>query len=191
MEWLRDKIDDLRQDNHYNNSFVPKDELDKAITLEAVWRVLRESKIEEHKHQDIAQSIIGGTLRIFAVLVRIGYVESISDFIRSDQFQSGSSLDQRLPFNKEYLSSILPEKIATKFYKEQWEYAAPVLSRSILPRDLDDKAILPILHEKHITDGGFGAVFEITLHSAHHCFASKDNKVIVPFRGIKDIVNLF
>jgi hypothetical protein len=181
MERLRDEIDDLRCDNHYNNNFVPKDELDKVVTLEAVRRVLEERKIEKHKRQDIEQSIIGGNLRIFAVLVRIGYVESISEFIRSDQFQSGSSLDQRLPFNKEYLSSILPDRTAAKFYKEQWEYAAPVLSRSILPRDLDDKAILPILHEKLVANGGFGSVFEITLHSAHHCFRGKGNKVMIPF----------
>jgi hypothetical protein len=177
MEWLRDKIDDLRCENYNNNRFVSKDALDKVITLEAVQKVLKESKIERHKHGDIERYILSGNTRVFAVLVRIGYVDSMPEFIRSDQYQGQSSLDQRLPFSEEFLFSIIPENIAKKFYREQWEYAAPIFSKSILPRELHEKTILPIHCEKRIAQGGFGTVYEITIHSAHHSFGGKDNKV--------------
>ena len=166
------------------NNFVPADALRNVITLEAVQRVLKESKIEKHKHQGIESYILGGNLRVFAVLVRIGYVNLMSELIKSDQYQDQRSLDQRLPFSEEYLSSIFPDNVAKKFYKEQWEYAAPIFSRSILPRDLNNKTILPILHEKPKAEGGFGVIYKITIHNAHHRFGGKNSKVRPDFGDI-------
>jgi hypothetical protein len=177
MEWLRQKINELRCENHDDKNFVPKDALDRVMTLEAIQRVLGESEIAKHKHQDIAKHILRGNSRVFAVLIRIGYVDFVVEFIKSDQYQSQSSLDQRLPFSKEYLYTFVPENVAKEFYKEQWEYAAPIFSKSVLPRDLNDKTVLPICVEDRITQGGFGTVYEITIHSAHHGFGGADNKV--------------
>jgi hypothetical protein len=177
MEWLRDKIDDLRCKNYNNNDFVPKDALDQVIEHEAIQRVLSESKIERHQHQDIAKYIQKGNSRIFGILIRIGYVDAVVKFIKLDQYQSQTSLDQRLPFSAEYLSTILPENVAKKFYKEQWEYAAPIFQKSILPRDLADPSILPICTEERVAEGGFGTVYEITIHRAHNGFEGASNRV--------------
>lgn len=185
MEWLRDKIDDLRCKNHNNNNFVPKDALDQVMTLEAIQSVLRESKIERHRHQDIANYIRRGNSRIFGILIRIGYVDLVVEFIKLDQYQSQSSLDQRLPFSAEYLSTLLPENVAKKFYKEQWEYAAPIFLKSILPRDLDDQTILPICDEEEIAQGGFGTVHEITIHHAHNGFGGGVNRVSLACQGVQ------
>jgi hypothetical protein len=177
MEWLRDKIDDLRSKNHNNNNFVPKDALNQVMTLEAIQRVLSEGKIERHKHQDIAKHIQRGNSRIFGILVRIGYVDFVVEFIKLDQYQIQSSLDQKLPFREEYLSKILSANVAKKFYREQWEYAAPIFQKSILPRDLDEQTILPICTEEQIAVGGFGTVYEIKIHRAHNGFEGASDRV--------------
>jgi hypothetical protein len=177
MELLRDKIDDLRWKNHNNNNFVPKDALDQVMTLEAIQGVLNESKIERHQHQDIVKYIQRGNSRIFGILIRIGCVDLVVEFIKLDQYQGQSSLDQRLPFREEYLSTFLPKNVARKFYDEQWEYAAPILQKSILPRHLDKQTILPICTEEKIAVGGFGTVHEITIHHAHNGFEGASNRV--------------
>jgi hypothetical protein len=177
MECLRHTIDELRCENHEGKNFVPKDALDRVMTLQAIQRVLGESKIEKHKHQDVAKHILRGNSQVFAVLIRIGYVDFVVDFIKSDQYQNQSSLDRRLPFSKEYLYTFIPEKVVKEFYKEQWEYAAPIFPKSVLLRDLNDKTVLPICMEDRITQGGFGTVYEITIHSAHHGFGGAGNKV--------------
>lgn len=186
MEWLRHKINELRCENYDEKDFVPKDALEKVMTLEAIQKVLGESKIEKHKHQDIAKHILTGNSRVFAVLIRIGFIDFVVDFIKSDQYQSQSSLDQRLPFSQGYLDAFLPGNVAKEFYKEQWEYAAPIFSQSVLARDLNSKTILPICTEKRITKGGFGTVYEITIHRAYHGFGGEGNEVRFDLQDTKE-----
>lgn len=155
---------------------MPHLALDSIMTVENVRCALKESNLDAHDRPAVEESILSGNFRIAAILLSIGYMEKMVDFVRSDQFQDPQShIDHRLPLEMETLKDILVkspnrETISKLFYKEQWMYTAPVLPRNVLPRCLDKRTILPIMDQKLISDGGYGEVYETTFHEKHRKF---------------------
>lgn len=171
MEYLEEIIHRLRRENSECRYFIPHRAINEAITAETVRDALESSGIGVQHLDELVQSIIKGACGVFAILLLIGQCKYISDFVRNDQFaDSHSQLDSKIPFSLGKLEKILPGPVAIRFDEKQWELAAPVFSKRVIPRSLEQRTILPILKETCIGEGGFGVIYEITLHNAHQKF---------------------
>lgn len=125
------------------------------------------SEIPSYNLQDVVAKVLKGGLRVFSILVLVGKESLISSFIESDNLQR-SRLDDKLPFSADTLQSIIPDTdAASNFYRRQWEFVAPVFSRSTLHRSLNSKMRLPFVQNKKLGEGGFGVIYEIQLHPDH------------------------
>ncbi|KAL9120190.1 MAG: hypothetical protein Q9187_003256 [Circinaria calcarea] len=180
MECLEDKIHRLRQENVECRYFIPYRAINELITAESVRDTLASSGIGIQYLDELVQSIIKGACGIFAILLLIGQRKYISDFVRNDQFaDSHSQLDSKIPFSLGELEKILPGPVAIRFDEKQWELAAPVFLKRVIPRSLGQRTILPILKETCIGEGGFGVIYEITLHNAHQKFSPTSGEMFV------------
>lgn len=164
MDELQRAVRKLRTPNFQTiPKFVPQESLYKLITEDAVKRVLGSSIAKQHL-QETVEAIVPGTRKIFAILVLSGTPDLITRFIEDDQLQQ-TNLDHRLPYSLDQLRKILPQDDAVDcFYERQWEFTAPIFSGKLISRYLDDQTILPFIHCKKIGHGGFGIVYELTLH---------------------------
>ncbi|RDW60751.1 hypothetical protein BP6252_12134 [Coleophoma cylindrospora] len=172
MQSLKEQILLERRENYDGKIFVPNLSLDRLMTTDCVRRVLQEcDKINAHDRSAVEQCINDGNFKVFAILLIIGEVDKLLEFVKNDQFQdSPSNLDHKLPLDLGVLKRILPPATAIQFHTAQWEYASPVFPRHTLPRHLDNKTVLPILSERHISEGAFANVYEVILHDSHRKF---------------------
>ncbi|KAF2809121.1 kinase-like protein [Mytilinidion resinicola] len=147
--------------------FVPHQNLYKLLTRSAILTALIVGSVApSHRLDAIADRILFGARRVFAILVVLGGQEKeILRFIEKDNFQE-SQIDHRLPLSEGDLRAILPS-IAAPFYEKQWEFAAPVFTREVEHRLLDLSNILPFVEKKYIDRGGFAEVYRIALHPGH------------------------
>lgn len=125
------------------------------------------------------QSIVKGAFKVLSVLAVIRQVRYISNFIKNDQLQhEPSQLDHKIPFHLGALKAILPEPMAVEFDEWQWEFAAPVFPKRVIPRSLQPDIVLPFLKDTRIGGGGFGAIYEITFHDMHHEFDNRSGQTV-------------
>ncbi len=165
---LRADIQKLRrQVEEGSKSFVPHQKLFDLLSKDVIQSVLEERDIVPwYNLESIVDRIFSGARRIFAILVVLrGQENEILRFLEHESFQK-SPLDHRLPFSDRELERIVPE-IAIEFYEKQWEFTAPVFTRSVDHRHLQASIVLPFLEDKKIGEGGFGEVFKITLDPTH------------------------
>lgn len=180
MECLEDKIHRLRKENIDCRYFIPHQAINEVMTAETVRDALTGFDIGLQHLDELVQSIVNGACGVFAILLLIGQCKYISDFVRNDQFAGEhSQLDSKIPFSLGKLETILPGPVAIKFDEKQWELAAPVFSKRVIPRSLEQRTILPILKETCIGEGGFGVIYEITLHNAHQKFSPISGATVV------------
>jgi hypothetical protein len=174
--------------------FIPVDKLHEIVTKDQVRQELRLacpaapiSVIDEN-----ASIICQNFSRIFAILALVGKVEAIESFIKE------GVNDRTLPFVKvldvdsvETLrpktsphASIpcfqkWPQSLVNKFEDYQWKILpAHFLADCSTPSQglrfwsFDDKAVLPFLEDDYSTKvaGGFGEVWKVQMHRAHHKF---------------------
>jgi len=168
MAELRKQVQSLRCEvAGGDQKFVPHQSLYRIMTRDVVLDAVNKIKdVPWYSKEETVYWIMAGGRRIFAILILLKNEESsISHFIKHDRFQN-SPLDERLPFSKETLSSMIPN-IADDFYERQWEFVAPILHRNVVHRLLPDKVRLPFIHNQMIGEGGFGFVYEIQLHPDH------------------------
>lgn len=176
---LRKTIQDLRcKVSGQQQYFIPHQLLYKILTKSVILDTLKACpEVRRYHLEEIAAKIYRGGRRTFAVLVLLKNEEKcVIRFLEHDQFQR-SSLDSRLPFPMSVLKDVVPS-IATDFFEAQWELSAPVFSRNIIHRYLNDGAILPFLENTQIADSGFGTVFKVHLHS-DHCVFHNDSETRV------------
>lgn len=171
MERLRAEISALRLKNTSHQYFIPHGALDKHMTKDAIQDALTDCNTAIYHLDELAESILEGSHKIFAILILIRQVQYSSHFIRNDQFQDlHSHLDHKIPFRYDTLENLLPQIAAKEFHETQWEFAAPVFSKKVLPRSLVPEIALPILKDTLLGNGGFGEVHEIEIHPFHQRF---------------------
>jgi len=152
--------------------FIPNPIVGTLVTVTSVRDTLRDCGIVVESLDELVQAIVEGARNVFAILVWIRQVQQSSRFVRHDQFQSPLiHIDHKLPFSLETLGQILGPTAAREFFERQWEFAAPVFSRRLLPRSLTEDTVLPILETRHIGSGGFGEAYEITIQPNHVDFS--------------------
>ena len=169
MEELRAQIVNKREQNVEKRHFLPQQALYDLMGEVLVKQAVREAGINAHDVGEITKEIMKGARKIFAILVVIRQPQSILSFIQDDQFQS--SLDHKLPFPLGKLRELLPSaSLGQEFYEKQWEFAAPVFTKRLLPRVLEDDMILPFVEDKEVGEGGFGVVHTIKVELHHQNF---------------------
>jgi hypothetical protein len=179
MALLRKQIESLRcKVPNEDRYFIPHRPLYELLTREVIFSTLKECEEIRHYHLDeTVEKIVKGGRRIFAVLVLLkGEEKFITRFLKYDQFQR-SSFDLRLPFPIYTLESIIPT-IAADFHDMQWELVAPIFSRNVVHRFLDERVRLPFLRDNEIGEGGFGTVFEVRLHPDHQMLPLLPNEAV-------------
>jgi len=134
------------------------------------------ASLEVYESNELIRIVCGGARKVLAILILIGHVEYIKQFIEADQFQP-SRLDHRLPFELLWLENRLKRPRAKLFYETQWEFTSPVFSESVLRRKFDDHTILPFTHENYIGKGGFGMVYEIEIDAEQSMYSEALPKV--------------
>ncbi|KAK6352409.1 hypothetical protein TWF730_009236 [Orbilia blumenaviensis] len=136
--------------------------------------------MEFFEKNDVIKWVTSHGRRIFGILVLLGGKEHfITKFIGRD-FQ-GTKFDEKLPFSIAELEDIAPE-IAEEFYERQWEFVSPVWSKNAMHRELPSDVRLPFTKNERLGQGGFGVVYEITLHPQHQRMAlfpeNKGQKIV-------------
>lgn len=165
--WLENSL----QENEQSKEFVPLGELREKITKELVSKVLLENSIEAHQAREIASQIVPGAIKTFATLVFSGTVRHILIFIERRELQE-FGIDGKLPLEETVLREYgLRSHEATRFYKEQWKFTAPVFDfGNTLPTILHDKTVLPFqkpLKDPRLGEGGFGVVEVVVIEPRH------------------------
>ena len=149
------------------------------MTKEALLEVFLDSKLAVYHLEELVHDVLEGARQIFGILILVRRPECISNFIRNDRFQYQlSHLDHKTPFQYEILGKILPKDIATDFYETQWEFTAPVFTRRVLPRFLEEDTVMPFLKDTIVGEGGFGVIHEIEIHPFHEKFGITDVQTV-------------
>ncbi|KAI1124585.1 kinase-like domain-containing protein [Nemania abortiva] len=169
---LEDVLRDKYCINCENKSFIPSNELSQILTDPAIRHILHQKlqcdddDLERLIAQILNDDIGNGHKKIFAILVIIGKVKYIKDFIHA------SVRDADLPLDLEYLRGRLANcKIhyLEAFYERQWLVIVPVLNFTvdIVPPKYSAREILPILEKKRIGGGAHGILWKVQIHPGH------------------------
>ncbi|KAF3167920.1 hypothetical protein TWF225_006663 [Orbilia oligospora] len=188
MDSLRQELDTLLckcedGDAGEERKFMPFQSFRKVFTPEriddAVYGI-KEADMEFSQKGDVAAWVKSHARRIFAILILLGSKEHlIAKFMGRDIFQG--KYDEKLPFSREDLDTIIPE-IAAEFYEKQWEFVSPVWSKNVVHRELPSDVRLPFVLNEKLGRGGFGVVYKIKLHEHHQrtvLFPENKNQQIV------------
>ncbi|CEL08486.1 hypothetical protein ASPCAL11635 [Aspergillus calidoustus] len=173
MNEIKEIVNRCRRWNFAGQSFVSQRMLVDQMTSDVIGRALRETKLELYHVRDITNIILNGGQRTFAILVLIGEVASILEFIKTDNFQA-AELDSQLPWERDALRELLGREsyIPSQFCNQQPEFTAPVFSGNSIQRVLRTPIIFPFLTCGSPREGGFGAVYKVTIPREHQTFAA-------------------
>lgn len=172
MEQIREAVILLRKELPESRYYVPEITLYNTLSESTIRQVLQQcSNVQVQEWEEMAKVIFNGARKILGILLIIGHVGYIKDFISSDQYQQ-SQLDHRLPFELEKLQTWLKPAHARLFFDRQWEFISPVFSESVLRRQLDDHTILPFTNDSYRDKGGFGMVYDIELDPEHNMYGN-------------------
>ena len=131
-----------------------------------VCNTLKDCGIAPYSIHETVGVIMKDGYKVFAILVVIRKVQCISKFIEHDQFQDPGTngLDSRLPFSENTIESFLG---ITRFFEVQWEFVVPIFFPRSIHRSLHADTVLPYIQEEELSEGGFGVIYKVTLHSSH------------------------
>jgi len=162
---------DLRIPKH---SFVPAGTLESdKFAKDSYWETLVESVLQgsdfSSPPRDYVAAIRSGFLRVFCILVDIGYGRYFDWFL-----QSGLD-DLQLPFEER--PSSFPtggdaQALWEKFEAAQWMFCAPPLRFFYRNRSFHSKLILPLVEVTHLGDGATASVYMVQVHPAHDMIVS-------------------
>ena len=177
-EPITSSLDRLEAENFEKKEFIPFNRLQLLLTHDKILELLQQNGVDFHSINEISDRVLHGGLRTLAILAKIHDIESITRFIKADQFHR-VSLDSVLPLSDTEAINYLadPEK-RSLFLRKQWIFLAPVFSEDPIPRELHGRTILPFLRRTDISEGGFGKVYKVRIDASHHQFSSIKTEVI-------------
>ncbi|KUI69597.1 Serine/threonine-protein kinase DCLK3 [Cytospora mali] len=157
--------------------YVPEGVLDKLITRNSLCQEFSENSAlgrEHHVDEDLLNFILGSAKKVLAISLLAG-VESkelhdaMKEF-KSSLFQDNwlpiySTDEKKLPWSNLSWSSVKRKH----FLDNQWKFLAPIFRKNQLMYEFESLQVFP---SKFTTDtkqkiGGFGAVYEVTIHESH------------------------
>ncbi len=169
MSILQQRIAALRVSG-LRGDFIPQGDLHALVSQPVIIGELRHNN---HPPEDLSEAVdllVTGGRKVFAILVELGAVDRIADFLSADL------LDGKLPLRNEDLEHFNNPGLTVKFLKFQWDYIAPLWGDgSSSHKVLSTRSILPFTEEKPVSDGSFGRTFIVTLKSTHQRFFECSN----------------
>ena len=175
--------------------FLPADAIEEFITIRSIEEELERShtRLLGQSRYQVAAKIHRVASRLFCILVLVQKSYLISDFL-----QTGIG-DSDLPFSRDdktrrsrkfkLCSKLLPNeplecmshwksRWIKDFSREQWSVMTPDFNDgdSIQHYKFDDNSVFPFTKDEErnrVKEGGYGTVWEIEIHPAHHSFHSK------------------
>ncbi|KAK6079401.1 serine/threonine protein kinase [Seiridium cupressi] len=208
---LRDAFEDSHHDAKMDQDFLPLDKLVSLLDKTRINQILHRAfpgeveKIETMTlaiHSNVHQN---SRRMILAVLILIGKVVCIEDFIQNDI--RDIHLPLRLHKNKQQRNVVQVQKRSAPevIYLDKWKWndmenftntqyrvLAPFFDMP--PDDLhfykidNGRIILPFLEWEKKISGGYGTVWKVKIHPAHHSFVDSDgSRSTNPYFAIKEI----
>lgn len=184
---LKDKINNALVRGDGGRLFIPEDAFKTILSQQAVLAELIGyfPDLPAQEVQKMANSITASgqdlrLLRVFGVLVLLGRVDRIVDFLAQE--------DLTLPlmeFTNPCFSS-WPQTDIEAFEKAQWRFFAPVFSDMAKQEDdyidLEEKMILPYIEswenkKQNHYKGGNSEVWKVKIHDAHHNFQNPQTAI--------------
>lgn len=179
--------------------FLPADAMEKFITIESIETELERSHaslLPSHTRHQVAVKILSVASRLFCILVLVQKAHFVCDFLRGDIDDNDlpfgrddKARKRRRPGNFRLCSKLLPNKPLEcmsqwrskwikDFSREQWSVMTPHFRNgsSVQHYVFDDNSVFPFTRDEErndVKEGGFGTVWEIEIHPAHHSFHSK------------------
>jgi hypothetical protein len=162
-----------------DRKFVPTDLIMELVTREAVWRELHLAGITSN-HMELSENVFQRARKVCAVLVYIGKVSSIPDFLQNDFFDSCLPMPpEQLEHEKLYAASwkskqwnafaywSYPE--IELFYDSQWAFLAPVFSTAQFEYVLPNPCPLPFtwINRNNKKIGLFSIIQEAAVQPGH------------------------
>ena len=160
MVSLKDSLKAARQRTAHGSWFLPKECLHSILTRDAVSLRLFECGVPPEVREEVLERVMHDARAVFGILVRIKQESLIADCLSRD-LQDG-----KLPVGPDLLEGI---DVDPKFFDRQWEFQAPIFTRSSVLLTLQDRHILPYLedHKMDKSEGGYANAFRVTLDSQH------------------------
>jgi hypothetical protein len=179
-----------------SGNFLPGDAIESLVTIESIEEQLTWSNLRlpfgRSRHQ-IARKILQSAPKLFCILVliqRSSYIggfleENIDDtdlpFTRDSKTRHSGNFrlcSQQHPNQPIKVMLNWTSKWIQEFSREQWSVMAPLFkeSDSIEHYEFDDNCVFPFIRDEernNVKVGGFGTVWEIDIHPAHHSFHCK------------------
>lgn len=154
-----------------NRNFFPSDLVRNAISHKTIQDILSDSGLEDFAIEEMSRVIMAGAWNVFAILCLVMQPKSITRFAEDDGFQR-STIDTRLPFDKNKLESLLQGAAAPDFHRQQCGFCAPYFSGSVFNRVLPAEFILPFIEDDALPSGqgGFGRCFKVKIESSYQKF---------------------
>ena len=166
---LRDELVNLVITNSMGREFIPCDTFNTLMKPETISLVFQEivttNAYQYHPldYKNWYQTVAEKLPKILAILVWLGKENLIRDFLLQGKD------DSNLPLNTEDLGMIEPSLPKTRFREKQYCFIAIRFTKG-QERHWHSDQILPFLTEKPLKggEGGFGVVYEVTIHDAYH-----------------------
>lgn len=176
LENLQRSIGALRVKNCDEQYFVPEDTLAEMMPRAAIRAILH--SLGPAYIEEIIDFILNGALKVFAVLVMIGWPSKITGFVENGPY-GGYQLDRQKAFARKELVDILKDDfVADLFFEKQWEFWVPTFSGQLMHRHIERRTILPYISETFLTKGGFGTLYRVVIHPSFHPPSFKDVKEV-------------
>lgn len=163
------------QNPHEKRPFVPYNRLVETLIRDTVIDLLKgELDISFTRRNEIADAVLNGGLRLFAILVDIDELAALVRFLELDKLS-----DSKLPLSEQDLTTILKEygsDTADQFFSTQWTYLPPILVKNHSCRTLDPWTVLPFEEIEMVqlaSPGGFSEVHIVQLHTPDNPLALK------------------
>ena len=164
---LRRLLGQMQQQASSERFFIIFESLQHTVSEGLVSGILKEFKHPMHYHSTIVSTILNQGLKTFCILAWIHQEDRILHFIKHNE------LDDRSPLEDRDVRRV-DKTVSDRFWKEvQWEYLPYKFCKADFHRVLRDPVILPIVLEHQLAEGVSGELFTSIIHASQQNFFSQ------------------
>ncbi|KAF6806823.1 protein kinase domain-containing protein [Colletotrichum musicola] len=194
---LRERIEDRLEWSQFDHQeYLPLDAFEDIFNADSIKSLVSQGlptangpqNVQKHVAEIWEPNLRKGRRRILAILIFMGALHCLDDFIRGDLFDDDLPLCQertcRAGFRtraatvrSDRINSTLMKDWTRKerdlFYVDQPRFCVPFFGsrpKELLSHVFSNDIRLPWNHYKRITNGGNGVVYQLRIHPSHHDF---------------------
>ncbi|KAI5806394.1 kinase-like domain-containing protein [Peziza echinospora] len=157
MDAIRHQLQLAEVPTHTGQRFIPDHNLAEIVTKDVVRVVLNSPSFQRRFYMQnaLVECVVEQGRKIMSILLMMQAEDAIIGFYERDKL-----LDSKLPLGLDVLNAVFKNdaSLAQQFFKMQWMFLAPILSKDRWHYDFEDHTILPIIDSMQVTKGGFGII---------------------------------